>query len=111
MFRRPALTFLETSVLFTENRKPWADRDQPVREFHLYTAKIPVALLEFFHRPKAVLPAYDPISVSCVSIPVQPVETLRERIVQAMPDSLNLPEKEEEEGKVLDAMDTLPAEC
>lgn len=63
-------------------------------------------MLEFFHRPKAVLPKYDPIAVSCVSIPVEPVETLRERIVQAMPDNHDLPEKEEEEGKAPDTPDT-----
>lgn len=96
---------VKTSVLFSENRKPWADRAQPVRDFCLYTARIPVALLEFFHRPKAVLPEYDSIAVSCVSIPVEPVETLRERIVQAMPDSQD-PEKEEAEEKAPDVTGT-----
>lgn len=68
-------------------------------EFHLYTAKIPVALLEFFHKPKHTLPTYKPIVVTGVSIPVEPVETLRDRIIQVIPDSSEYMGEDKEEGK------------
>ncbi|KAH6974756.1 hypothetical protein EDB80DRAFT_866000 [Ilyonectria destructans] len=71
--------YVTASVLFTRNSST-----KDVRDVYLYTAKIPLSLLNFLERPKSILPTYDPISVSCVSIPVEPLESLRERIVTAM---------------------------
>lgn len=57
---------------------------------HIYTAKIPRELLEFLRRPKAVLPAYDFILVSWILMPLEPLETLRERVFLAI---RNLPDR------------------
>lgn len=101
---------MKASVLFTKNTIHLTTQKDPVCEFLLYTAKIPVALLEFFRRPKAVLPAYDGISVICVSIPVEPVESLRERILMAIPDIPNTQEDEEGGEQASDGTGTPPAE-
>lgn len=82
--RVPLLTPPEASVVFSENPDPFA-RD-PVREFHIYTARIPVALLKYLRRPTIDRPDYGKIKVSCISVPAEPLETLRERIVMMMPD-------------------------
>ena len=104
------LTIQETSVLFSENPRGFSK--EPVREFHLYSASIPLALLKFFQRPKAILPAYDTMSVTCVSIPVEPLASLRERIVIAMPDSALDQQSEEEMTEQLEThrSNSLPVE-
>lgn len=78
------LTPGKASVLFSEN--PTRFTKDPVSEFLVYTAKIPIVLLEYLKKPTRDRPNYDPISVSCVSVPAEPLETLRERIVMVMPD-------------------------
>ena len=70
---------------------------KPVTEFHLYTARIPVALIKHFLDGKDTLPAYKPIMVTCVSIPREPAETLLERIIQAMPNRGDFVERKETE--------------
>lgn len=78
------LTVGEASVLFTGYAKA-------VRDIYLFTAKIPLSLLDFFERPKSILPTYDPILVSCVSIPIEPRNSLRGRLVTTM--SLEAPDQ------------------
>lgn len=74
----------QACVLSTPNLsgEPWLIN----REIYLYSARIPRILLDYFLKPKPIIPTYDPISVSCVAIPVEPVESLRERIFCAMPE-------------------------
>ena len=77
----------------------------PLEKFFLYSAKIPVVLLIYFQRPVHILPEYDPIEVSCVSIPPLPLESLRQRIIDQLPDvQEELRERDgESENEVQDA--------
>lgn len=64
------LIIREASVLFSE--KPSGFSKEPVHEFHLYSASIPLTLLKFSQKPKHILPACDTISVTGVLVPVDP---------------------------------------
>lgn len=74
----------QSSVLYSRN--PRAPAVDDLDNIHLYTARIPRPLLDFLKRPKAVLPAYDPIVVSWSVMPLEPLRTLRRRILDAIPD-------------------------